>query len=281
MREINISKKLFGGKIDFVIYNAPEKIVKKIVEEVYTEGLHLQKIFNMYDSKSELSLLNKSRREIISNQLLKVLQKALLFSKMTKGSYDVTLGKCILLRKQGKIVEPKCSYKDVSIKGNEVVLTHSEVMIDLGSIAKGYIADRLAELLQKNKVEEFLIDARGDICVRGKHAHLLGIQHPRNKKSIICSIKLKNQAVATSGDYKQYVKDFKISHIINQKNAISITVVAKTVEEADIYATALLSCSTKKRNKLIKSNKNIKVLIMENEGNLKMLNNFEELIQKE
>lgn len=280
MAAISISKKLFGGNIDVVIYDTPQEIVEEVIEIVYSEGLRLQKVFNMYDTNSELSILNKLRRGTISSELLKVLRKAMLFSEMTHGSYDVTLGKYILLRKQGKIVIPKCSYKDVYINGAEVVLTHPEVVLDLGSIAKGYIADRLAELLQKNGIEEFLIDARGDICVMGKHTHVLGIQHPR-EEGIIYSIKLRNMAVATTGDYKQYFKDFETSHIINQKNAISVTVVAKTVEEADIYATALFTCSTKRRNELIKSNNNIKVLIMEKDGNLKMLNDFKELIYGE
>jgi len=61
MEEITISKKLFGDKTDFVIYDAPEEFAKDIVEEVYTEALRLQKIFNVYDSESELSELKKEK----------------------------------------------------------------------------------------------------------------------------------------------------------------------------------------------------------------------------
>lgn len=280
MAEVSIRKELFGGKIDFAIYDAPKELVKVVVEEVYSEGLRLQKIFNFYDNTSELSILNKERKKQVSNELLEVIKKALKFSEITDGTYDISLGKSILLKKQGKISELKCSYKDIKIRENEVHLTNPEVMIDLGSIAKGYITDKLAELMNELGVEEFLIDARGDICVKGKSNHILGIQNPRNEESLFF-IKLKNQAVATSGDYNQYVGNYETSHIINQKEIISVTVIAKTTEEADAYATAIFTALPKNRKKITNSNKNIKVLIVDNTGNINMLNDFEELIHSE
>jgi len=280
MTEVSISKALFGGKIDFVIYDAPKELVEGVVKEVYSEGLRLQKIFNFYDNTSELSILNKERKKQVSNELLEVIKKALKFSEITDGTYDISLGKSILLKKQGKISESKCSYKDIKIRENEVHLTNPEVMIDLGSIAKGYITDKLAELMNELGVEEFLIDARGDICVKGKSNHILGIQNPRNEENLFF-IKLKNQAVATSGDYNQYVGNYETSHIINQKELISVTVIAKTTEEADAYATAIFTALPENRKKITNSNKNIKVLIVDNGGDITLLNDFEELIHSE
>ena len=159
-------------------------------------------------------------------------------------------------------------------------MNNSEILIDLGSIAKGYITDKLADFLEKNGIEEFLIDSRGDICVRGKLFHILGIQHPR-KKGITCSIKIKNQAVATSGDYMQYSTKFEESHIINQKDFSSITIVAPTLEEADVYATAIFTSSKESIDKLVRLNNKIKVLIIDKSNNLKMMNGFGKLIIKD
>ena len=277
MNEVTISKKLFGAEIDFVIYGASEEAAKKIVEEVYNEALRLQKIFNVYDPESELSKLNRLRKNKVSEELLSVIKKALEFSKLTKGSYDITLGNFILLRKQGKSIVPTCSYKDVLIKDNEISLMHPDVSIDLGSIAKGYITDKLAELLREKGIEEFLIDARGDICIKGKQTHVLGIQNPRGEGSI-CTMKLQNQSVATSGDYNQYVENFEKSHILNQKETISITVVAPSLEEADVYATALFTCDDVKQKKLLDANKDVKVLIIKKGNTLEMFNNFENIV---
>ena len=280
MEGTTISKKLFGGMIDFVIYDAPEDIAENIVEEAYLEGLRLQKIFNFYDPESELSSLNRSRKAVVSDELLHLLKKSLQISELTHGSYDVSLGKYILSRKQGRIIEPKCSYKDIVIDGNEVNLANPEVLIDLGSIAKGYIADKLAEFLLENGLEEFLVDARGDICVRGDRDHILGIQNPRNQ-GVICRVKLNNQAVATSGDYLQYSKNFETSHIINQKDLVSVTVIAETAEEADLYATAIFTSSSEDTEKIIEGKKDIKVLTIKKGDNLKMSNGFEQMVYHE
>ena len=65
-------------------------------------GLRLQKIFNFYDSESELSILNAKRRLEVSDDLLKVIKKAIKFSLLTNGRYDISLGKNMLERKTGK-----------------------------------------------------------------------------------------------------------------------------------------------------------------------------------
>lgn len=279
MEEIVFKKKLFGGEIEFVVYDASEIIAREIIEEAYSEGLRLQKIFNFYDEKSELSKLNKARKKRVSKDLLGIIKKSLEISKITNGAYDVTLGKAILERKKGKEIELGCSYKDVLIVGDEVTLSHPDAEIDLGSIAKGYIADKLSNFLEEKGLKEFLIDARGDIIVKGKRTHVLGIKNPR-KEGELLSIKLKNQAVATSGDYNQYVGTFNKSHILNQKDAISISVVCKNLEEADVYATSLFVCSNEKKERIAKTNKHIKVLVVKTGNNLRMLNGFEKLVYR-
>ncbi|NOZ80623.1 MAG: FAD:protein FMN transferase [DPANN group archaeon] len=276
---ITVSKELFGGKIDFLVYGASQHPVEEVMKDVYREALRLQRIFNIYDPWSELSRLNQARKARVSGELLDVLQKALLFSRKTRGSYDVTLGRIILLRKKGESAEQGCSYEDIRIEGDEVTLTHPDVLVDLGSIAKGYMVDRLAEALQQRGITAFLIDARGDICVKGGQVHVLGIQHPREEQSI-CSIRLKDQAVATSGDYHQYVGEFGLSHIVNQKDATSVTVVAPTAEEADVYATALFTTSDEERKSLLDGRPDVRALVVRKDSTLSMLNGFEEIIEE-
>ena len=89
---------------------------------------------------------------------------------------------------------------------------------------------------------------------------------------------MSNCAIATSGDYNQYYGNFKNSHILNQKEIISLTVVAPTLKEADIYATVLFVLNKTQREKLIKENKNIKVFTVDESLNIEKYNGFEELI---
>jgi len=276
----NFSRELFGKMMDFVVYDVPEVLAEEIIDETYREALRLQKIFNFYDSGSELSQLNQLREKVVSPALLSVIKSALTLSELTQGSYDVSLGKFILQRKQGIMAEPTCSYKNVIIRENKVTLTHSDLLLDLGSIAKGFITDKLATLLRDKGVENFLLDARGDILVHGDYQQIIEIQHPREDKSIF-SLKLKNQSVATSGDYNQYHQNYNLSHILNQNSTISVTVVAPSSEEADVYATALFTCNEQEQETLMAGNKKIKVLIIEKDNNFKMFNDFASLLAED
>lgn len=281
MENITIKKNLFGDEIEIVVYSTDKFLVSEIIEETYKEGLRLQKIFNFFDKSSELSKLNKEREMIVSDELLGVLKKALKFCKLTNGKYDITLGKQIIQRKKGIQITPvKCSYKDIEIKKNHIKLNNKEVIIDLGSIAKGYIADKMVEFLVSEGVMSGLIDARGDIRAFGNHYEVLDIQHPRDKNKIIHTIKLKNLSVATSGDYNQYYGNFEKSHIINKKDIISATVIAPTLEEADVYATVLMVSSRKERKDIINKNRKIKVLTVDSNLNIDYYNSFEKYIYR-
>ncbi len=278
--EVNFKDRLFGDNIIMTMYGVDKKIAEDIFSEAYEYALKLQKIFNFYDRDSELSKLNTKRDMKVSDDLLNVLKKAIEFSELTLGKYDVVLGKNVLERKSGNpITKLSCSYKDISLNEDErnITLNNPDVLIDLGSIAKGYIGDRLAEFLKEKGIENFLIDARGDIIASGSMQHNIGIQHPRDKSKMFSSIKLKNQAVATSGDYNQFDKSPYSSHILNQNDSISITVIAPTLEEADIYATALFVSDYKTRANMLKNNKDIKVLIIKKNLDKVNYNNFEEV----
>jgi thiamine biosynthesis lipoprotein len=274
MEELRIQKPLFGAAVQITIYEVEENPGKLILEDAYIEALRLQKIFSFFDKDSELSRLNTRRKLTVSKELKEVFAHSIEISKMTKGAYDITLGKAILQRKnKEEVKKPQCSYRDISINDRKIKLNHPDVMIDLGSIAKGYITDKIAEFLKEKGVMEGMIDARGDLLFFGNYIHVVGIQNPRSM-GIIHSIKLSNQAVATSGDYMQFHETYRKSHIINQKDIISATVIADTLELADSYATALFVCDTKTRQKLIHDH-NIKTLLMISPSNIKTYNGFD------
>ena len=269
MEELQIKKSLMGGEIEFRFYGLPSGIAEEIAALSHLEGKRLEKIFNFYDSKSELNQLNKNRKAKLSLELLEVLKKALEFSELTNGAYDVGLGKNYLERKKGlALSQLGCSYKDIKVTGEEVEFLNKDLVIDLGSLAKGYIVDKLVEFIAKNGVENFLVDARGDLRIFGDNEETIDVQHPREKNKVIYNFKLNNQALATSGDYNQYVGDYDHSHVVGKKEIISASVIAPTLMEADVFATCLMVLSRDKREKLIKDFPQYKVLLIDN--NLKI-----------
>ena len=121
----------------------------------------------------------------------------------------------------------------------------------MGGIAKGYALDEAARILRKSRVQNFHLDAGGDVYVGGKNCDQqlwrIGIRDPKSRDKIIDVVHVTDRAVATSGNYEQYYKvaNQKWSHIINtvtgfpQKEVVSSTVIAKSATDADALATAI------------------------------------------
>jgi FAD:protein FMN transferase len=235
---------LFGGQIGITLYDVEGSPADLLMDKLYCEALRLNKIFNFYDAKSELSRLNQKRKMKVSKELIEAVKMALPYCELTKGAYDISLGKQIMLRKAGKPSGVVCSYNDILADGNEITLRGTEAMIDLGSVAKGYIGDRLLEIIKDFGVESSLIDMRGDMLLHGETEEPVQVKHPR-KEGPICSFKANNAAIATSGDYNQFYGSHENSHIINAKGIISATVLADTLAEADILATCLMVADRK------------------------------------
>lgn len=247
---------MFGKEIEFRFEELEPFFAQQLAEELNEEALKLQKIFNFYDEKSELSKLNSARSLVVSEHLRKVISHALKICEQTDGKYDISLGKNFIERKSGKpLSKLSCSFKDVKVNGNNISLNHQDVLIDLGSIAKGYIADVLIESMKSKGLVSGFVDARGDIAFFGKQGMDIAIQHPRERDKIIASFNCKNKAIATSGDYNQFIGTPEQSHIIGKNDFISLTVIAKTLMEADAAATALMVLPEKERINFLKLNK--------------------------
>jgi FAD:protein FMN transferase len=241
MLEISRKLPLLGGEIEIVLYDIEPQIAEVLIDEAFREGIKLQKVFNAYDPDSELSRLNKKRKLKVSKHMKNVITLSLKYCDLTNGAYDISLGKQFMQRKKGAKVAPvRCSYRDIVIKDNQITLRHPDVLIDLGSVAKGYIGDMLADYLKRAGVESAFLDLRGDLITFGEYPEEVRVQHPREKDTIMKTFILPNAAVATSGDYRQYTGTFETSHIINKRDIISATVVADTLALADCLATCLM-----------------------------------------
>lgn len=273
-----LEKRLFAGHFQITAFSPSD--CSKILEEAYIEGQRLERIFNLYDENSILSNLNKKRKLKVPKEFLEVLNLAIKASKITKGKYDVTLAKNFLNRKSKKPLEKlNCSYKDIKIEKEIVELKHKDILLDFGSLAKGYITDKIGEFLKEEKITEFTINSRGDILVFGEIEHNIEIAHPRKAGEILSKIPIKNSGIATSGDYKQYDKTFNKSHILNNEN-VSVTVIAKDLTTADLCST-ILSVSDKKETKeFLEKNKDISALIVDSNLEVKGYNELKKIKSK-
>ena len=136
----------------------------------------------------------------------------------------------------------------------EVYLSKEGMRIDLGALAKGYIADKLKEFLVEQGVQSGIIDLGGNILTIGENPTFhrpwrIGIQNPAlDRGEHVAVIEVSDASVVTSGIYeRQLVVDGKTYHHIFDRTTgypmetelASITIVAKKSVDCEIWTTRL------------------------------------------
>ncbi|MEZ4824902.1 MAG: FAD:protein FMN transferase [Bacteroidia bacterium] len=130
------------------------------------------------------------------------------------------------------------------------------VQLDFNAIAQGYTVDVLADLLEGNGIQNYMIEVGGEVRAKGKNVEgkywTLGIEQPLEIEGISVMsaiVNLNNRSLATSGNYRKfYVKDgVKYAHTIDPHTGypvnhtlLSVSVLAEKCATADAYATAFM-----------------------------------------
>lgn len=147
-------------------------------------------------------------------------------------------------------VDSSPSMRDVQIDGLQASSSNPAVRLDFGGFAKGFSVEKAVQLLVKLGIRDFIVNAGGDLCARGRHGRRpwrIGIRHPV-EQGVLGSIKLDGPVcVFTSGGYERFFEyqGKRYHHILDPHTGYpaahtrSVTVVAKDATLADAAATAL------------------------------------------
>ncbi len=261
-----------GTTYNITLVNPPQNIQKQALQnDIDSSLLTINQLMSTYISDSELSRFNQSPPNEwfqLSEDTFNVIQYSLNLSKLTVGKFDVTIGPLINLWGFGatervdfpsddiiEIAKEKIGWQSITLNTESLQIKKNKALsIDLSAVAKGYGVDKIAELLEDNEVDNYLVEIGGEIRVKGvnKNNQLwkIGIETPSlGQLGAQKVVAIDNMAVATSGDYRNFFeKDgVRYSHTIDPDtgkpvthNIASITVLSKTAKEADALATALM-----------------------------------------
>lgn len=219
---------------------------------------------------SELSRLNRREDQSawieLSEPLYEVLTTAARVSELTDGAFDVTIGPVVNLWGFGPEARPDevpdeselqakleaTGYENIELRSDPPALrARKPQYIDLSAIAKGYAVDAVARYLDNAGVEAYLVEIGGEVRVNGRKpngdAWRLAIEEPvSERRQINRVVALDSQAMATSGDYRNYYESDgrRYSHTIDPEtgkpirhNLASVTVIADNCMLADALAT--------------------------------------------
>ena len=164
-------------------------IKTKEIEEIAEKATKLMRQFeeklSFFYESSEVSSINENASNgfiKISNDTFEILKKSIYYSKLTNGIFDITIAPLVkawainsdnptILSKE-KIDEliDLVDYEDVILNKNNstVMLLRKNQKIDLGGIAKGYIADKIIDFYKENNIDSAIINIGGNIKVLGQ-----------------------------------------------------------------------------------------------------------------
>lgn len=221
-------------------------------------------IFSRTDPDSELYRLNHREITQVSNDLAEVIALGLDYAARTSGAFDITTGSITSLwdfsAETPQIPDPAAvseglthvGWEKVDLNGNTVTFSDPGTMIDLGGIAKGYIADRMADYLRQEGVTSAIIDLGGNLyCLGtkpGGDPFQVGIQYPyEDRQTVIGSLPASDLSVVTSGVYERcFTVDGKLYHHILdtstgypvENDLLSVTIVSDASVDGDALSTA-------------------------------------------
>ena len=240
-------------------------------------------VFSATNPDAELYKLNHRGKGVMSvkasEDLTYLIDKALYYSKISNGAFDITTQplkelwdfntETPKLPSEESIKEalPKVDYNRVSVEGDTVKFTSDDTMIDLGAIAKGYIADKTKEFLVGKGVDSAIINLGGNVLCIGKKPNgqnfTIGLQKPyADRNETVALLKVNDESVVSSGVYERhFVIDGKnYHHILNPKTGypydnglIEVSILTKSSTDADALSTTCFSLGVEEGVKLLNS----------------------------
>lgn len=258
----------------------------KTLNAAFDKCAEYEKRFSRTIPTSEVSRLNSADDFIeVSSDMRDILQRGIFYGKLSDGRFDITICPVSMLWDfENEIVPQKneiaealknVDYERIEIKENTVFLNGA--MVDLGGIAKGYIADRLREFFSKKNCKNGIINLGGNVVVFGDKARNVGIRDPFKNGDTAAVLNVKNKSVVTSGTYERFFeKDgFKYHHILDsasgypaESDLVCATVINESSLDGDALSTVCILLGRKAAFELIESTPDTEAVFIGTDGKM-------------
>ncbi len=284
---------VIGTSLDLCVVAPDESTAEGAELTALNEIERLRKIFSTYDATSEISKLNGTREPVkVSAEMAEVLTAYEVWQRKSGGAFNGQVGELVRVWKDGEkanrvpdAVALDRIVADLSEPGWKLDATTNTVTrltdqpLNLNAIGKGYIIQKASDAVRKEHptVSALLVNLGGDILAWGETSWAVGVQDPANhfdNAAPIAGLRLKNQAVATSGGYQRFytIDGKRYSHIFDPRTGrpaggvASATVVANDNDTANALATTLCVLKPEDGLKLVASVPGAECLIVAPDG---------------
>ena len=290
---------LFYTVIKVQILGSADEDVLKGLEKLCKD---YDKNFSMTNEEGELYKINHAQGAPVevSDDMVTLIQKGIYYSEFSRGAFDITIGSVSSLWdfKEAKVVPSSdaiqealthINYKNIHIQNNTVQLTDPYTQIDLGAIAKGYIADRIKDYLEEQGVKHATINLGGNIQTIGTKPdgsdYNIGIQKPFDETGEpITSVKIKDKSIVTTGIYQRYFEQdgTLYHHVLDPRTGMpcdtdlySVSIITDSSLTADAMSTVCCLMGYQESMNVISQLDNVDAVFVTDDGNIKYSSNFQ------
>ncbi len=276
--------------VTITLYDLGKADAEDVLSAAFDEIERLESLLSVTREDSDVWRINTAdgRPVTVAKETAEVLTFALRYAQLSDGALDVTVRPVSQLWDFTAQAVPDAAalqqavelvdYHNLSVDGQTVTLTRGA--IDLGGVAKGYIADRVAVLLKEKGVRSALVDLGGNIVAVGDKAgepFRIGIKDPMKTDSLCAVIEKNDISVVTSGIYERgFDKDgVRYHHLLDpatgmpvQNTLASVTIVCKKSADADALSTACFVMGEERAKTLIDSLPDTEALFVRRDGTI-------------
>ena len=292
------SLKLMGNRFTISVVSDDKEWSEQQIKLAIEEIARIEKLLTTFDEASQTNQINANagiKPVKVDKEVYDLIARSLRISSLTDGAFDITYGSIdkrlwnfdktmtsLPDAETAKNTVRLINYKNVILdaENQTVFLKEKGMRIGFGGIGKGYAAERAKIVLQKNGVENGIVNAAGDLITWGNQPNgkpwTIAIADPENQNKAFSYLDISGVAVATSGNYEKFVMigGKKYSHTIDPKTGFpvsgikSVTIICPNAELADAMATPVTVLGVNAGLNLINQMQQIACIIIDDDNNI-------------
>ncbi len=274
--------------VKVTLYNSRDTAV---TDTCFTMIRDYEALFSRTDQNSEIAALNRADGSAVtlSPAVRDLLTLGKTWGERTDGAFDITVAPASSLWDFSAAVRPTDeALAEAVARVDHTALAMTEtgailpagMAVDLGGIAKGYVADRLGHYLREAGINSALIDLGGNILAVGDKSgepFRVGVRDPFDSTALAAVIPAADISVVTSGIYERCFTQDGVTyhHILDpatgypvQNGLASVTVVSPSSADGDALSTACFVMGLQKGMALIETLDGVEALFITEDGTL-------------
>lgn len=253
--------------ITFTVYDKDSTLAKETIDKCKSEITRLENLLSATKEGSDVYRINSLSGDSVqvSDETAQLIRKALEVSKSCDGAFDISVYPLVKLwgfdtkdysvPTKAEIDKARAlvDYRNITVTDENEVILKEGMSIDLGAIAKGYVADCVCALLKDSTVYSAIVNLGGTVVTYGagksekEPGFTVGVEYPDTSGEVFLTFNCSDIAVVTSGDYQRFFEEdgVRYHHIIDsltgcpaQSDISSVTVLGADASVCDALSTA-------------------------------------------